>query len=354
MKKIVIALMLFLSMSTGVLANGDSQLYKGEITEASRSETNPGVIDFKAKVVILDGERKGDEVVINQQLLTGETTIEYKKGDKVLLTEAKDLDGGETFYITDYYRSDVLLLLFGLFILVTVIVAGKHGFRAVISMIISFIIISQITLPMIIAGRDAIFVTTITSLILIPTIFYISHGFTKKAHIAIIGVLAAIIVTSLLTRIFVNLTNITGLTDDDTIFLQFFNGGSFDLKSIYIAGVIISLSGILDDATISQVSIVQQLNETNKKMKAFDLYKRAMEVGKDHISSMVNTLVLVYAGSSLPLLILFTNSQYPLGQLVNLEVITEEVVRTLVGSIGLIIAIPITTYIAANYYGKEN
>lgn len=340
-------------MTTSALANNGDAIYKGRIMDIKKSNVMENTTDYKATVKLLDGPKKGETVVLNQTVLIGETALNYKVGDKVLLTQSKDLENKDTFYITDYYRSDSLLLLFALFIVVTVFVAGKHGLMAIISMVVSFLIISKLTLPLIVSGNNAIFVTTITALLLIPTIFYISHGFTKKANIAIVGVLIAILITSLLTMYFVNITYITGLTDDDTLFLQFFSEGSFDLRSIYIAGVIISLSGILDDATISQVSIVEQLKKAGKKLSAYDLYKRAMGVGKDHISSMINTLVLVYAGSSLPLLLIFLNTQYPPSQLVNLEVITEEVVRTLVGSIGLILAIPITTYIAARYYSEK-
>ncbi len=353
MLKILYGIVFLLIMSTPILASTDEALYKGKIERVEVISVSENTNVLKARIRLLDGARKGDIVSLEQSILTGESTVEYSKGDKVLLTQSKDLDGKETFYITDFHRTDSLLILFGLFVLVTFVVAGLHGLRAVVSMFFSFIIISKITLPLIVNGSDPVFVTTITAIILIPAIFYISHGFTKKANIAIIGVLISIVITTFLTRFFVDFSHITGLTDDNTIFLQFFNGGNFDLKSIYIAGVIISLSGILDDATISQVSIVEQLVQLNKKMKGYSLYQKAMSVGKDHISSMVNTLVLVYAGSSLPLLLIFLNSEYPIGQLVNLEIITEEIVRTLVGSIGLILAIPITTYIAARNYTQN-
>lgn len=332
----------------------DSHIYKGRITKVTKeSQSDPNIDAFIANVELSSGDRAGENVVSRYSSLNGKDVINYEVGDRVIVTSSKGLDGEDVFYITDYDRSGSLLLLLSIFIIVVVAVAGRNGWRALFSMVVSFIIITQLTIPLIVSGNNPVLVTLLTTIFLIPSIFYISHGFSKKANLAIVGVFISIVITIALTIVFTDLTYITGLTDDNAIFLQFFSEGSFSLKSIYIAGVIISLSGILDDATISQVSIVQELSSTMKKGSIYELYTRAMNVGRDHISSMVNTLILVYVGASLPILLLLTNSEFPFSQMINLEIITEEIVRTLVGSIGLILAIPITTYIAARYYGTK-
>lgn len=128
--------------------------------------------------------------------------------------------------------------------------------------------------------------------------------------------------------------------------------GNLNMKGILLAGIVIGALGVLDDITISQAAIVDELAKTANLTKAKDLYTRSMVIGKDHITSMVNTLVLAYTGASLPLLLIFTNNPHPFMEIINYELIAEEIIRTLVGSIGLILAVPITTMIAANSYKK--
>ena len=146
---------------------------------------------------------------------------------------------------------------------------------------------------------------------------------------------------------FVESAQLTGFASEEAGFLQTIKQGSVNIKGLLLAGIIIGVLGVLDDITISQSAIVFQLKETNEKLGFFELYKRAMNVGQDHISSMVNTLVLVYTGAALPLLLLFIDNPHPFSEIVNYEIIADEVVRTLVGSIGLILAVPITTVIAS-------
>jgi len=127
---------------------------------------------------------------------------------------------------------------------------------------------------------------------------------------------------------------------------------TLDMTGILMAGIVIGALGVLDDITVSQSAIVEELSETAKLTKVKDLYSRAMIIGTDHITSMVNTLVLAYAGASMPLLLMFVNNPHPMSEIINYELIAEEIIRTLVGSIGLVLAVPITTYLAARWYKK--
>ena len=146
--------------------------------------------------------------------------------------------------------------------------------------------------------------------------------------------------------IFVNTAKLTGFASEEAGFLQVARQGEINIKGLLLAGIIIGVLGVLDDITVSQSAIVFQLKDANPKIKFEELYKRAMNVGQDHISSMVNTLILVYTGAALPLLLLFINNPHPFLEIINYEIIADEVVRTLIGSIGLISAVPITTFIA--------
>jgi len=162
-----------------------------------------------------------------------------------------------------------------------------------------------------------------------------------------------LIITGVLAGFFVESAKLTGFASEEAGFLQIARGGTINIKGLLLAGIIISTLGVLDDVTVSQSSIVNQLKETDKNLSFEKLYQRAMKVGQDHISSMVNTLVLVYTGAALPLFLLFIDNPHPFLEVINYEIVADEIVRTLVGSIGLILAVPITTFIAAMTLEKE-
>lgn len=159
------------------------------------------------------------------------------------------------------------------------------------------------------------------------------------------------ILTGILANIFIDLTNLQGYTSDESYLLKN-QIANFDMRNLLLAGMIISSLGILDDITVSQISIVFELHALNPDLKIKELYSKGMNVGKDHIASMINTLVLVYAGSSLPLLLLFINNPLPAAELISFEMLATEIVKTLVGSIGLILAVPAATMLASYYLTK--
>jgi uncharacterized membrane protein len=212
---------------------------------------------------------------------------------------------------------------------------------------ISFLVIFIFILPKISAGANPVGIAILGALMIIPPTFFLSHGLNKKTLVAMGGTLIALIITGILANIFVEAAKLTGFASEEAGFLQVAKGGAINMKGLLLAGIIIGLLGVLDDVTVSQAAIVFQLKEANDRLKFNQLYQRAMRVGQDHIASMINTLILVYAGASLPLLLLFLDNPHPFSEVVNYEIIADEVVRTLVGSIGLILAVPLTTLIAS-------
>jgi len=213
-------------------------------------------------------------------------------------------------------------------------------------MAISFLIIFSFILPQIVSGANPVEIAILGSLVIIPVSFFLSHGFNRKTFVAIVGTLIALVITGILSNIFVDTAHLTGFASEEAGFLQVIKQGTINMKGLLLAGIIIGVLGVLDDITISQSSIVFQLKETNSRLTMDELYKRAMDVGQDHISSMVNTLILVYTGAALPLLLLFINNPHPFSEIINYEIIADEIVRTLVGSIGLVLSVPITTFVA--------
>lgn len=277
----------------------------------------------------------------------------YQVGDKVRISRDQDFEGNDVFEIAGYIKRDSLLALGLLFVGSVVLVGRVWGILSIVSMGFSFWVIFQFILPQIMNGSNPVLVVILASLVIVPVTFYISHGFNKKTHLAVISTFIALMITGFLATWFVSLTHLTGFASDEAGFLQVQRQGTINIRSLMLAGIIVGTLGVLDDVTVGQVSTVRQLKKANPKMKIKDLYQHGMTVGQDHISSMVNTLVLVYAGSSLPLLLLFMDGSRSFTEAMDYELIAEEIVRTLVGSIGLVLIAPIATYLAAVAYASE-
>jgi len=301
----------------------------------------------KLKLLITKGSLKDKEIIVESGDISFVNIPKYEAGDRVIVAYGKDFEGNDSFYITDFVRRQPLFMLFAFFIIVTALVAGWRGLTSLVGMAISFLVIFVFILPQISKGADPVAIAIIGSVFIIPASFYLSHGLNKKTTIAVIGTLIALIITGLLAVLFVDLAKLTGFASEEAGFLESAKPGTINTKGMLLAGIIIGVLGVLDDITVSQSAIVFQLKDANSKIKPEEAFKRAMSVGRDHISSMVNTLILVYTGAALPLLILFIDSPHPFVEVINYEIIADEVVRTLVGSIGLILAVPITTFIAA-------
>lgn len=314
------------------------------------------VEDNMVTVRLEDGPNAGRQIVIEDLAASNRDQVET--GDDVLVTTliAYDVNGNPTgtdYVISDFVRSDALVFLFLIFAVLTVAVGGWRGLSSLVGMALSFAVIFLFILPQIIAGWNPVLVAVLGSAVIIPITFYLSHGINKKTSIAVAGTLITLVITGILASVFVNAARLTGFAAEEASFLTFGNEGAFNMKGILLAGIIIGVLGVLDDITVSQASIVTELKEANAKLTQKELFLRAMRVGKDHIASLVNTLVLVYTGASLPLLLLFIENPLPFDQVINYEVIADEIVRTLVGSIGLIMAVPITTFLASTILTRK-
>lgn len=324
----ILSLFLLLTLIFPKVINAQGVTYEGKITKIIVEDGNYQKVEVTSK---------GKSYEIESGQYETSNNIKYKIGDKIVVTDDQ---------ITDYVRRPSLYLLSAIFLLLTVVIAGKWGLTSVFGMAYSFYIIFKFILPLIIKGYNPVTVSIIGAVFIIPVTFSMSHGINRKTINAIIGTLISIVIVGLLSVLFVSLSKLSGFAVEEAGFLQYQLGGIINMKGILLAGIIISTLGVMDDITISQASVVEELRKANKKLSKKELFFRSMNVGKDHISSMVNTLVLVYAGASLPLLLLFVNNPHPFLEVINYEIIADEIVRTLVGSIGLILAVPITTYIA--------
>jgi len=308
----------------------------------------------KLELEITKGTLVDKKIIVENGNMPLANEQKYHVDDKVMVSMSKGMDGKINYYISDYIRRDALLVLFFIFIIVTVVIARWRGLMSLLGMAISFLIIFSFILPKISTGSNPVEIAILGSLVIIPVSFFLSHGFNKKTIVAIAGTLIALIITGILSNIFVEAAKLTGFASEEAGFLQVVKQGAINMKGLLLAGIIIGVLGVLDDITISQSAIVFQLKEANNRLDINELFKRAMNVGQDHISSMVNTLVLVYTGAALPLFLLFINNPHPFSQIINYEIIADEIIRTLVGSIGLVLSVPITTFIATLVATKKH
>ncbi|OGM01411.1 hypothetical protein A2480_03375 [Candidatus Uhrbacteria bacterium RIFOXYC2_FULL_47_19] len=335
-------------------ANHESEMFRAVVTEVteSRSETreNGSVsVGQKLKLKGLDGEIKNREITYDGLDYDVLSTNSYKPGDEVFVTRNLDLEGNESFYIVDRVRTWTLFWLTLLFAVVVVAVGRLKGLRALIVLGLTFGVILKFIVPLVLAGHNSLLIGIVGSVMILFFAIYITEGFNRASHLAVVATIISLILTGLLSSIFIGLTQLTGFESEDAMFLATASGMNINVRGLLLVGIIIGTLGVLDDVVISQIAVVKELKQSNSSSDSRTIYRRAMSVGISHLSSMVNTLFLTYAGASLPLLMLFSiNGLAPLGfdQAISNEMLATEIVRTLVGSIGLVTVVPISTLLA--------
>ncbi|MEI7497985.1 MAG: YibE/F family protein [Candidatus Falkowbacteria bacterium] len=280
----------------------------------------------------------------------------YHAGDRVLVVASSDDVGHINYYITDYVRTDAIWWLGGIFIAILLLIGGWKGFRSLLSLMLTFVVMMWYIVPQILDGSDPVIVTTIGSLVILGAIIYVTEGFKREAHVGVLAIFISLMITIGFSYAFINLAKLSGLATEESSFLLGLGVGEINFQGLLLAGMIIGALGVLDDVVIAQVATVKEISAANINQSRWDVYKRAHAVGIAHISSMTNTLFLAYAGASLSLLILFSSGQSGFAnwhQAINNEMLATEIVRTLVGSIGLVLAVPISTGLALWLIKKE-
>lgn len=300
---------------------------------------------FTARV--LEGNFAGQVVEIEyglQQIRPNDADV--RAGEQVLISIGVRPDGQIVAFFTDFIRISSIFQLFLIFVLFSVLIGGWKGLRGLLGIALSLIVIVAYIIPQILAGKNPVLVSIIGSFGFLAVSLYIVYGWTLKTHAAVLGMLIALVITGVLAWLSINFTRLSGFGDENVMFLAQMTATPIDMRGLLLGGMIIGALGVLDDLVISQSSAVFELHGANPTLRLGFLYRRAMNIGRDHVAATVNTLVLAYAGASLPMLLMFSlNNQNP-GLLLNLNFIAEEVVRTLVGSIGLFASVPITTALA--------
>lgn len=272
-------------------------------------------------------------------------------GDKVIVNLYAYESSGQVI-IEDTVRTVPVVVLTGIFLLLVLFVAGWHGLRSFLGLFASVILIVFFYLPQVLAGGNALLLSLVYGLVIMVIALLIAHGITKKSVSAFMGTAVTLVAILVVAYLFSDWAQLTGFVDEEIRFLAV-DGLSFDYQGLLIGAMLLGALGVLDDVTVSQAAIVFELDDANKKFSFKDLFYRALNVGRDHIVSTVNTLALAYLATSLPLLLLLSEGVVPFRYFAQSEIMITEILRILVGSIGIVLSIPLTNYIACLMAKKD-
>jgi uncharacterized membrane protein len=335
------------STSTMPLSPSQTTVMKAIVLSVTSEENESGAytgaagIDQHLRAEILDGQEKGTIVSVEND------HIPLASGDVFYLTHTIDPTQQIDIYAaSDPYRLPWICGLVGLFVLCAIVFGGRQGMRGLIALALSLMAIAYVLFPSILHGSSPVLMSVVVASVMVVIGSYITHGFNKTTSAAIIGMVVTILITGSLALVSIHGAKLTGLSSDESLYLDINTGGSIDLAGLLLGGIIIGLLGVLYDAAISQAIAVEELSHAGPDLSRLDIFRRAIRMGREHIGALVNILAIAYVGASLPLLLLFYQSGADFALTINREIFATEIVRAMVGSIGLMLAVPITTLVA--------
>jgi len=333
--------------------------YRAEVTQILGTET-----DDDPYLPTLERYYQEVEVRFLEGPLDGQTkTMSYipgsiedddhnlKTGEKVVVIES-DYLGEKEYAIADRYRVDAIVWMAAIFLALVIAFAGWKGARSMLGLAFTILVIIFYILPRVLEGQEPFGIFLVGGLVIAVVSIYLGHGFNRRTSVAVVSTVITLLLSVGMSILAIKFSKLFGFGSEEAFYLQVGDFAAIDLRGLLLGGIIIGILGVLDDITTAQSAVVQEIYRADNRLKFIELARRALSVGHEHIVSLVNTLALAYVGASFPLLILFTQKYVPLWVTLNSERIVEEVARTLIGSSALVLAVPITTYLAAYYFTK--
>jgi uncharacterized membrane protein len=296
-----------------------------------------------SQVQLGSGDAEGSTVTV--PLPTGTGAPSVAAGDEVALSYSAGNPPGTQYAIVDHLRGTELWVLFAAFVLAVVAFGRWRGVSALVGLSFTFAVILGFVIPAILDGKPPLAVAVVGCAAIVLVVLYLTHGIGRATTVAVGGTIVSLLLTGVLAVVAVEAMALAGAGDDSSFAIGQLHG--VDLQGLLLAGILIGSLGVLDDVTVTQAATVQELAAANPGYRTGQLYSAAIRVGRAHIASVINTIVLAYAGASLPLLVLLVALDDPLGQVLSDQLVATELVRSAVGTIGLIAAVPITTAAAA-------
>ncbi len=336
------------------------QYYLGKV-EKIISSGQTEIMGYKALyqtliVKVTSGPDTGKSITIDYGKTTQITKgQEVSAGEDVVLTKIKDTQGKTSYSIYDAYRITPLIILAVVFVVLILVVAGLKGLGSLFGMLFSLTVIMLFIVPNILSGSDPLTVTVIGSVVIIIVSTFLAHGISKKTTIALFSTLTALMLAAAFSILAISFAKLTGLGNEDFATLQTGTTSFINIKGLFLSGIIIGTLGALNDITTTQAATIFELKDANDKLRFTQLAEKGLIVGKEHIASLVNTLVLAYAGSSLAIFIFLAlnPAHLPYWVILNNEIIADEIIRIIAGSVGLILSVPIVTIIASLAVSKK-
>jgi uncharacterized membrane protein len=292
---------------------------------------------------LTSGTVRGDAAVL---LTTGAGEPVLHVGDRVILARAADEEGRPEYYFQDFSRGLPLGFLAVVFAVLAVVVGRRRGFAALLGLAVAFAVLVEFALPALLSGQEPVLVALTAGAAVMTVVLYLGHGVSARTTVAVLGTLGGLALVAGIGALAVGGTHLTGLSSDDLTAVQA-SAPRLQVTGILVAGLVIGSLGVLNDVTVTQASAVWELHHANPLLGRRRLYGAAMRIGRDHIASTIYTLILAYAGAALPVLLLFTQSDQPLGVVLGGDLVGSDIVRSLTGAIGLLLAVPLTTGVAA-------
>lgn len=297
---------------------------------------------------ILSGPEAGKEFVTDNGVINNRADMKLSVGSTVVLDKTYKSDGEVLYLIKEAYRLPAMIWLTLLFVALTILLGRLTGITSIVGLIASIVILIFFVIPRIVAGDNPLHVCLIGAAAIACSSLYLAHGFNKRTSVALLSTLVTLVFAALAAIFYVFTAHLFGMGSEDSLYLQTGPLQNLDLRGLLLGGIIIGCLGVLDDVTTAQCASVEEISKANPLLTSAQLRKAGFSIGREHIASLINTLALAYAGASLPLLLLFkTQDTYPLWVTLNGEFLAEEIVRTLVGSITLVAAVPVATYFAS-------
>jgi uncharacterized membrane protein len=325
----------------------------------SKDELSGGSnLEQKLIVRILNGPKAN--LTVESTMYSDNTDIKqkYAVGNEVIVRREMYKDGSnkEMYLILDKFRVNNLVIIALIFLVLILVVAGIRGISAVLGLVFTIIVIIQLLIPQILLGTDLVWLTAGISLLITSTSLYLAHGFNKRTTISMVSTVFTILITLFIAGWAVDFAFLTGFGSDDAFHLKG-NGitNNLNLRGLLLSGIVIGSLGVLDDVTTAQAIAIEEISKADPTMTTRELFLSGVRIGQEHIISLINTLALAYVGTSMPLLLSFVTLNFsPIWVVLNDQIIAEELVRTIVGSTCLILAIPISTLLAARFLKVSN
>ncbi len=330
------------------LLSEKNEVFKATVLEVLKQEMRPVAgtdthhNNQTIRVRILEGAEKGKELIVDNDYLN------LKPGEKFYLRHISNpLDATDYYSVDEPYRLPQVFFLIALFLVAVFVFGGIQGVRGIVSLAGSLVLIMYVLLPGILQGISPLLVTIGVSSLIIILGSYVTHGFNKTTTSAVLGMVATVSFTGLLAYWSVHFARLSGYASEESVYLTFNTNGSIDVIGLLLGGIMIGLLGVLYDVAIGQAISVEELLRIAPHVPKKTIYQRAIRIGREHIGALVNTLAIAYVGASLPLLLLFSQSSTEsVWVTMNREIFSTEIVRTMIGSIGLVLAVPITTMVS--------